>query len=308
MRKSFDMRDSIFLKLMNYAKKNKNLIIITLDFGSPQLEIFKKKFPNQYINVGICEQNAITIAAGLASEGKKVFVYSISSFIILRALEQIKLDVCFNNNPITILAVGAGYAYDTAGPSHHSTEDVSISRSISGLDVYSPSDNDTACFIIDKIYKKKNSSYLRLERGKYPSYKINNLDLQYGFRKFGKSKDNIIITYGNNLHRILSICSQNFSKKKIMIMDLFKSNPINKAQLYKEIRKFKNCIVIEEQISTGGISKEISEIIALNKLNINYKILSLDNDDIYTVGQRKYIHDHSNISSDKIIKIIKKIF
>jgi len=300
-----DMRDSIFLKLFEYAKKDKNLVILTLDFGSPELEKFKKKFPKQYINVGICEQNAITIAAGLASEGKRVFVYSISSFIILRALEQIKLDICFNNNPITILGVGAGYAYDTAGPSHHSTEDVSIARSISGLDVYSPADNQTACLIIDKIYKKNKKNYIRLERGKYNNYQITKDNLNQGYRKFGVSKKSIIVTYGNNFHRVIKLCKNHFPNKKIAIMDLFKFSPLNKSKLRSEIKKFKNCLIVEEQISTGGISKEISEIIALNKMKINYGVLSLNENDIYKVGKRKYLNDNSNISDKKIIRAIK---
>ncbi len=305
MIQDLDMRDSIFLKLIDYAKKDKNLIILTLDFGSPKLEYFKKKYPKQYMNVGICEQNAITIAAGLASEGKNVFVYSISSFIILRALEQIKLDICFNNNPITILAVGAGYAYDTAGPSHHSTEDVSIARSISGLDVYSPSDNQTACSILDSIYKKNKKNYLRLERGKYNNYKISKVDLNRGYRKFGASKKCLIITYGNNFHRVLELTKNNFPKEKIAILDLFKFNPLNKNKLKNEINMYKNCLIIEEQISTGGISKEISEIFAINKIRTNYNVLSLNENDIYKVGNRKYLNDNSNISDKKIINLIK---
>ena len=109
-----DMRDTIFLALLNKAK-NKNIYIVSVDYGSPVLDEFRKELPKQFINAGISEQNAVSVAAGLSSEGKIVYLYSILTFIVCRSLEQLRLDVCYNNFPINIIGVGPGFYMDKQG-------------------------------------------------------------------------------------------------------------------------------------------------------------------------------------------------
>ena len=130
------MRDFFINEIYNAAKKNKNIILITNDQGAQSLDKFRKDLPKQFINAGISEQNIITAAAGMAQQKKKIFVYSIASFITLRCLEQIKLDVNLMKLPVTIFGVGASYSYDSAGPTHHSIEDISILRTMKNLEIF----------------------------------------------------------------------------------------------------------------------------------------------------------------------------
>ena len=110
-----------YFSLLNKAKKNKNIYIVSVDYGSPVLDEFRKELPKQFINAGISEQNAVSVATGLSSEGKIVYLYSILTFIVCRSLEQLRLDVCYNNFPINIIVVGPGFIWQ-AGPTHHSLE------------------------------------------------------------------------------------------------------------------------------------------------------------------------------------------
>ena len=101
-----EIRDAIIEKLFLQAEQNRNIILISNDLGAPSLDQFRNQIPHQFINAGIAEQNIISVAAGMALHGKRVFVYSIASFIILRCYEQIKIDLCTMKLPVTILGVG----------------------------------------------------------------------------------------------------------------------------------------------------------------------------------------------------------
>ena len=295
----FDMRDTIFEFIYTQLKTNKNIYIITVDFGSPILEKIKKKYPRNFINAGISEQNAITLACGMASQGKLVFVYSIASFIFSKAFEQIKIDASYNKNNINILAVGNGYAYESAGPTHHALEDIGVLKTIKDLNLYSPSDSLSAKKIVQKIIKKKSLNYVRLERFKNQIIKINNKDIQNGFRIIGKKSDKLVISYGFITQYLMKLKKNNFQ-----ILDLLRLKPINYLILNKYLKKYSNCTLIEEQSEYSGISGDISKNIIENKIKTKFKILNLKENDIYQVGTRDFIYKKINFTQKDILKKI----
>jgi transketolase len=109
------MRKFFVETLLNYANKNNVPLILTGDLGYSVLEPFKEKYPNNFINVGIMEQSMMSIAAGIASQNKKVFAYSIANFATFRALEQLRLDISYHNLDVCVVGVGAGFQYGSAG-------------------------------------------------------------------------------------------------------------------------------------------------------------------------------------------------
>ena len=126
--KNLDVRDVFFDTVFQQCKNDQNLIIISADMDAFSLRKIAQEFPNQYLNVGVSEQNMINAAAGMALFGKRVLCYSIASFATLRCFEQIKIDLCVMKQPVTIVGVGASYSYSADGPTHHATEDISIMR------------------------------------------------------------------------------------------------------------------------------------------------------------------------------------
>ena len=158
------MRDTLFIEIEKQLKKNKDLCILTADLGYGIFEKIEKKYPTQFLNVGVAEQNLIGVGAGLASEGKTVIVYSIANFPILRCLEQIRNDAAYHKVNMIIISCGAGFTYGQLGVSHHLTEDISIMNSIPNIEVYSPSTNNDIKFLFNKILKKKGVSYLRIDK------------------------------------------------------------------------------------------------------------------------------------------------
>ena len=129
---------------------------------------FGETYPRQFLNCGVAEQSMVGIAAGMASAGRRPFVYSIANFPTLRPLEQIRNDVCYHGLGVTIVSVGAGLAYGSLGYTHHAVEDISILRSLPGMRVYSPADAFECRAAVDEILATPGPAYLRLGKNKEP--------------------------------------------------------------------------------------------------------------------------------------------
>ena len=123
------MRTAFVNELENIMDKDENTFLLTGDLGFSVFERLRERWSKQYINMGVAEQNMIGVAAGMALTGKQVFVYSIIPFIVYRPFEQIRNDVCYQNLPVRLVGVGAGFSYSDAGFTHHAIEDYGILRS-----------------------------------------------------------------------------------------------------------------------------------------------------------------------------------
>ena len=167
------MRDAFVETLLEEAKIDENIILITGDLGFGVLDKFQKELPNQFINSGVNEQTMMGMAAGIASTGKRVFVYSIGNFPTLRCLEQIRNDICLMNNPVVVVSVGAGYAYGPQGYTHHSLEDIAVMRALPNLEVLIPADPAETKSLTRFLTKSHSPSYLRLGKSNEETILIN---------------------------------------------------------------------------------------------------------------------------------------
>ena len=159
------MRDTFVKTLLEIAKKDKNVYLITGDLGFGVLKPFWEELPNQIINAGIAEQNMTSIAAGLAMQGKIVYTYSIGNFPTLRCIEQIRNDCAYHNANVKVVCVGGGFVYGSLGMSHHATEDIAMMRALPDVTVMAPGDLVEAEYATKAIYEQQGTCYLRLGRG-----------------------------------------------------------------------------------------------------------------------------------------------
>src|ERR1044072_3180817 len=128
--------------LQDLAANDGDIVVVTSDSrGSGKLVPFGQKYPGQHIEVGIAEQNLVGVAAGLASAGKKVFAVSPACFLTARALEQIKNDVAYTDNPVRVVGISAGVSYGALGSTHHSLHDFAVLRAVNNITVVAPADN-----------------------------------------------------------------------------------------------------------------------------------------------------------------------
>lgn len=162
------MRNAFIRCILECAQQDSNVELITGDLGFGVLQPFWEALPDQFLNVGIAEQNMTSIAAGMALEGKNVFTYSIGNFPTLRCIEQIRNDCAFHNANVKIICVGGGFVYGSLGMSHHATEDLAVMRALPNVQVFAPADALEAAAVAKAVAAENGTCYIRLGRGGEP--------------------------------------------------------------------------------------------------------------------------------------------
>ena len=299
--------------ITDLAKKNKKIIVLSADLGrSSGLARFKIEFPNQYISVGISEQNLIGVASGLASEGFKVFVTSFAPFLSMRASEQIRMNLGYMKHNVNLVALGSGLSMGFLGNSHFGLEDLAIMRAIPNLNILCPAD----CTELKKILEDcsnndRGPSYIRLTG--VPGSK-NLYDKNYKY-KHGKNvtildgHDLLVLSYGSILGEIKKSAVDLKSKVSIKLININTIKPIDKNILY-DLKKFRNILCVEEHSSIGGIKSLLSELIVKHNIDTNIQFISLPDKfgptGDYNFLLKHYGFDHNNITK-KILMIMNKI-
>jgi transketolase len=158
------MRNTFIKRLIEAAVINNKIVLMVGDLGYSVIEEFQKKFPDRFYNAGISEQNMASMAAGLASEGFHVFIYTIANFPTLRCAEQLRNDVGYHNLPVTVVAVGGGLSYGNLGYSHHAIQDFGLMRLFPEFEILSPGDPLETEMCLNYLLDNPGPSYLRLKK------------------------------------------------------------------------------------------------------------------------------------------------
>lgn len=305
------MRDTFVKTLIDIAKKDKNVHLITGDLGFGVLKPFWEQLPDQFTNAGIAEQNMTSFAAGLALQGKTVFTYSIGNFPTLRAIEQIRNDCAYHNANVKIVCVGGGFVYGPLGMSHHATEDLSIMRALPDVTVLAPGDLVEAEYATRAIYETKGTCYLRLGRGgeKQIHEKID--DFQIGKAIKIKDGDKVVIFSTGAIFDEAIEASELLEKEGInpALYTFPTVKPIDKDTILGCAEQYDLIVTVEEHNIIGGFGSAVSEVLA-ELSGSRARILRIGLDDKYSsiVGSQKYLRDVYGMSAKKIVeKVIKEI-
>ena len=253
-----DFRDSIFGAVAEYIRENENAILLTNDMGAQGIEKIKSFAPTQVINVGITEQNMMSMAAGLALSGHFVFVYGIAEHIILRAFEQIKLDICVQNLPVCIIGVGAGLAYGQDGPTHHGTEDIAVLRVLPNISIFNPCDCYSAAESVRYVISIKSPSYIRMDKEQLPELYSPKNDLENGFSIHGEVEGGAFVHTGVVGWTGLK-AKENLSQENIasFCIDIWKIKPMNWTKLSQFIEAAEWLVFLDESVRSGGLSEYV---------------------------------------------------
>ena len=302
------MRDEFVAALEELALKDKKLMFITGDLGFGVFDNFEKKFPNQYLNIGVSEQNMIGVATGLALEGHKVFVYSIANFSTFRCLEQIRNDAAYHDANITVVSSGGGFTYGALGMSHHATEDIAIMRSIPTITVVAPTNPWETYHATKALFNNKGVGYLRIEKG-------GKNEPHYTGAKFKLNKP-LEISSGEHGHifvcgGIIEECKIAIKKKKkdginIGLTSLHTIKPINIKYIKAKALEYKKLITVEEHNKSCGLGSAVSEV--MTDCNLKSDLLRISIEDKFSsiVGDQEYLRKAYKIDSASITKRIKK--
>jgi transketolase len=301
-------RDAFWNKIYELARINRDIIVITADMGAPALDNIRRDLGGQFINVGIAEQNAITLAAGLTLTGKKVFVYAIAPFITLRCLEQIRVEAAMMKMPINIIGVGAGFGYEDSGPTHHLIEDIAVMRAFPDITIHSITDNVMAEHVAQQLCLKSfHANYVRLDRKIFPDLYKKNTDFSKGFSVIREGKDGYILTTGCMVHTALDIAIR-LGKTGISlgVVDIF-TLPINEKLLAPIVKRMKKIITLEEHLLAGGFGSAIGEFLNDHEIDVKFKRLGLPMEKgyCYKYGGREAIREYYGLDIKNLIKKMK---
>ncbi|MBO5357295.1 MAG: transketolase [Clostridia bacterium] len=303
------MRDTFVKTLLEIAKKDKNVYIVTGDLGFGVLKPFWEQLPDQIINAGIAEQNMTSIAAGLAMQGKVVYTYSIGNFPTLRCIEQIRNDCAYHSANVKVVCVGGGFVYGSLGMSHHATEDLAIMRALPDVTVVAPGDLVEAACATKAIYETPGTCYLRLGRGgeKQIHEKIDSFKIGKAI-KIKDGKNVALFSTGAIFDEVDEACKELADKGITPAVYTFPTvKPIDKETILECASNYNTIITVEEHNLSGGFGSAVAEVLAEID-GKRAKLVRIGLDDRYSciVGSQKYLRQQYSIDSRAIIDKVKE--
>ena len=300
-------RDEVIKIIYKAAQNNKKIFFLSADFGAPALDEFRLKLKNQFVHLGICEQNMIDFANGMALEGAKVYVYAMAPFLSVRCYEQHKTATCLMNTNVCSIVTGIGLSYANSGPTHYSTEDFACLRALPNSLIFTASDPSVAREITKKTLKINKPTFIRLDRKSNEDFnsKISKKDIDNGFR-FLKRNQNAklaIISHGTIIERAVKAYNLLDKKifKKINIIDLIQSKPFPKS-LKSHLNSYKEILTLDEQTNVGSLGSLIKE-----NSHKNITSLALPDKFIFENLGREKLLDQNNLSVKNITNKIRTL-
>jgi transketolase len=253
------MRDVLIAELIKEASVNEKIILIVGDLGFSVVEPFAKEFPDRFINAGICEQNMASLSAGMASEGYKVFTYSIGNFATFRCAEQIRNDICYHNLDVTTIAVGGGVSYGNLGYSHHAIQDYGLMRLFPEMTILSPGDPLETKACLEYSFNYSGPKYLRLRKAGEVNYTKGVINFNGKWNKILQSKNKkILLTTGYGMEIAFGLIkTEKFKDYGIYSCPVWGMNYSSFQHNYLE--SFEEIITIEDHLLSGGFGSWIRE-------------------------------------------------
>ncbi len=286
-----DVRDAFFGEVFLLAQADSRVMVLTDDQGAFGLDRIRDRLPEQYVNVGIAEQNLINVAAGLALAGMRPFVCGISNFMSLRCCEQISVNLSAMNLPVTIVASGGGLTYASDGPTHHSVQDVALIRTMPHFTIFNPSDAYLTSACARMCHSLPGPAYVRLEKGVLPALYAPGMDLQAGFGLLRQGADVLLVSTGVMTHTALKVAGRlNGHGIAAGVLDLFRLKPLEERGLLAHLRSARAVVVLEEQTPIGGVGSMVCELLAEASVGVPLRRFHLPDAPCYRYGSRAWLH------------------
>lgn len=303
------MRKTCLETVYELAKKNKKIVFIGSDLGPGVLDNFKKRYPKRFMMEGVAEQAILGMAAGLAMQKFRPYVNTIATFITRRAFEQVVIDLCLHNLPVTLIGNGGGMVYAPLGPTHQAIEDISIMRTLPNLTILVPCDSNDMKHLVSQTIKIKGPVYIRIARGGeqvVTSGKKSKIGKGLILRK--QTKYNFITT---GITAQIALEAANKLKKKynidVGVIHFSTIKPLDKKLLKNVILKSKKIITIEENVVDGGFGSSILEFSSnLKNLKNNIQLVSLKSEFSKKYGTQKEILEYNNLKDEYLYKKMYK--
>ena len=303
------MRTAFVNSFLQLAECGHNIHLLTADLGFKLFDPIREKYPERFTNVGVAEANMVGIAAGMAMQGFRVFCYSIAPFIIFRALDQIRADICHMKLPVTLLAAGSGLFYGYEGMTHHAIEDIAIARALPNMTVLAPGDPLECEVLVKAAINLDGPCYLRLGGNDSPLVYENLQRPKFGEISCLQPNGNVaIIANGEMLLRAKKAIEL---LKKDGILCRFYSihtlKPIDHLTIEKIARECNCIITLEEHSVINGIGTAITEILFSCGYRGKFKKFGIPDEYAKELGDKEWLRDHYGLGHESIVFEVKKL-
>jgi transketolase len=297
------MRGTFSRLLAQAARADERVVLLTGDHGYALFDEFRARCPGQYINCGVAEQNMVGVAAGLAKAGLRPLVYGLSSFIPMRVLEQIKMDICYESLPVVLIGDGAGVVYSTLGASHQCAEDVAALRAVPRIDIHSPADRHELEYCFGAMLEASGPSYLRFGKADCGDIHQETPHVPLGDLiavRSGTSDVGIVAT-GSMVSRAVKIADD---LGDVSVWSAPCIVPFNRDQLLEACRPLRQVFTAEEHSVVGGIGSLVAEIFAESGAGCRVKRLGIDNRFSELCGSYNYLMSYHGLGLDDMRRTV----
>jgi transketolase len=305
---NLDFRDAVFTAVEEIMLNDQNVLVLYNDMGAMGLDRIKECFPGRVINAGIAEQNMASVAAGLTTTGKRVFIYGIIAHIFSRGFEQIRNDICCTNQPVVILGVGSGLSYGSDGPTHHGLQDIAVLRTLPNIAIYNPSDSVAAQTLVKLAYNRGGAAYVRMDKEQLPCIHSPETDFRAGFTILHEGNDIVLFSTGVLAHRALQAARQLMKEGVgIRVIDVFRLKPLDNALFSKAFMGVKSIVTLEENSPIGGLGSIIAELATLNGCYLPFTAIGIDDNPMMGATSRKWAETKYGMTLDNIVSRLHNI-
>jgi transketolase len=303
------MRKTYEKAIYNLMGKNKKIIALVADSGSGKYEEIEKEYPERFFNFGIAENNMIGSAAGLAKEGFIPVIYALNSFLVYRAYEFIRNDVCLQKRNVKFVGLGCGVVANTLGPTHHTTEDIAALRVLPNLTLVSPGSPKEVPVILEKSINYTGAVYIRL--GKAFEREIYEDTSPFEIGKgtlISEGKDLTIIATGSIIADVIE-AAEMLKKEEISveIINMSTIKPLDKELIIHSARKTGKVMTVEEHSVIGGLGGAVSEVLCKAGIQVVFDIMGFKDTFCTDYGWHQDLKKMYDLSPIHIFKNCKKI-
>lgn len=295
--------------LMEAAAQDRDVVVLCSDSrGSGSMTDFANTYPDQFVEVGIAEQNLVTVAAGLASCGKKTYAVSPASFLSTRSMEQVKVDVAYSHTNVKLLGISGGVSYGALGMTHHSNNDIAVISSIPGMRVYIPSDRLQTRKLFEALLQDKEPAYIRVGRNAVEDvYTEDNIPFAMDKATvLQEGKDIAIIACGEMVQAAKAagelLAQQGIS---VEVVDMYCLKPLDKEAISRVAAKCRAVITIEEHVAIGGLGSMVCQELCATK-PLPVRCLTLPDAPVVT-GKSQQVFDYYGLNAKGIAEVAHKL-
>ena len=296
--------------LKEAAARDRDVVVLCSDSrGSASLTSFADTYPEQFVEVGIAEQNLVSIAAGLASCGKKSFAVSPASFISTRSYEQCKVDCAYSNTNVKLVGISGGVSYGALGMTHHSAQDIAAMSAIPGMRVYLPSDRHQTRKLFEALLQDTQTAYIRLGRNPVEDvYEENNVPFEMNKATVLSEGTDVLLVACGEMVRPIQEAAKLLNSQCISTgaLDMYCVKPLDKEGLLKAAKGKRLIVTVEEHAPFGGLGSMVAQAISANdpKKVIN---LALPDSPVIT-GASKEVFEYYGLTGPGIVKTVLEIW